>query len=129
MEWVGWTILKNKVFANFHQKGSTISALDWKIWTFQEKNVTKFFSLASHSFRARYLYNCSSKLSDARNIGNYTSRAFRAYKFRRKRNSERPPNNNKDRARNQKNTKKWLMRWQKWKVALVYQPPIFLTPL
>ena len=48
---VGWTILKNKVLAIFNQKDSTISALDWNIWIFQEKT----FSFALPSLWAQYL--------------------------------------------------------------------------
>ena len=38
------TILKNEVLDNFNQKGSTISTLDWKLWTFQEK-TSKIFQI------------------------------------------------------------------------------------
>ena len=80
LDWAGWTILKNKVLANFHQKDSRY--LLWiGSYEFFKKKCPEFFNFVSPSFRAWFLNDHSSKLNEARLIRNYTSRAFRAYKI------------------------------------------------
>ena len=110
---MGWTILKNKVLAIFNQKDSTISALDWNIWIFQEKT----FSFALPSLWAQYL-------NDHWKVDNQSfSCILNSRKKKKKKKSlERSPN---IRAKITLEIKKWQKIWwrDEWegRLALVYQ--------
>ena len=89
------------------------------------KNVTKFFSTTSPSFRAQYLDDHSSKSNEPRIVGNYTSKTFCAYKIWRKWSSERPPNSSTKIGLEIKiRQKKRTSEVAKWEASIsVYTPP------
>ena len=93
------------------------------------KNVTKFFSTTSPSFRAQYLDDHSSKSNEPRIVGNYTSKTFCAYKIWRKWSSERPPNSSTKigleiKIRQKKRTSE-VAKWEASISVYTHPPPNF----